>query len=48
MRQADTLNSGILLRGSSVRCVKRFALRRPGQWYGMKTVSGRIVFTTVA
>jgi hypothetical protein len=29
--QADTLNSGILLRGSSVRCVNRFALRPPGQ-----------------
>ena len=26
MRQADTLNSGILLRGSSVRCVSIFAL----------------------
>ena len=42
-RQAETLNSGILLRGSSVRCVSRFALRFPGQWYGRNTVSGRIV-----
>ena len=31
IRHADTLNSGILLRGSSVRCVNRFALRFPGQ-----------------
>ena len=31
MRQAETLYSGILLRGSSVRCVSRLALRRPGQ-----------------
>ena len=29
MRQADTLYSGILLRGSSVRWVSRFALRPP-------------------
>src|SRR6516164_9844264 len=29
--QAETLNSGILLRGSSVRWVKRFALRVPAQ-----------------
>ena len=28
---ADTLNSGILLRGSSVRCVSRFALLLPAQ-----------------
>src|SRR6516165_4184439 len=28
---ADTLNSGILLRGSSVRCVSLLALRPPGQ-----------------
>ena len=48
IRQADTLNSGILLRGSSVRCVRRLALRSPGQWYGMKTVSGRMVRTTIA
>src|SRR4029077_9823998 len=45
---ADTFYSGILLRGSSVRCVSRFALRSSGQWYGMNTVSGRIVFTTMA
>src|SRR5260370_31486137 len=45
---ADTLYSGILLRGSSVRCVSRFALRPSGQWYVMNTVSGRIVFTTMA
>ena len=31
IRQAETLYSGILLRGSSVRCVSRFAQRRPGQ-----------------
>ena len=34
MRQAETLNSGILLRGSSVRCVSRFALRRPASGTG--------------
>src|SRR5882762_10476621 len=45
---ADTLYSGILLRGSSVRCVNRFALRPSGQWYGMNTVSVRIVLTTMA
>src|SRR5260370_30695999 len=44
---ADTLYSGILLRGSSVRCVNRFTLRASGQWYGTNTVSGRIVFTTM-
>ena len=31
MRHAETLNSGILLRGSSVRCVSRLALRPSGQ-----------------
>ena len=31
-----------------MRWVKRLALPVPGQWYGMKTVSGRIVFTTMA
>ena len=30
-RHADTLYSGILLLGSSVRCVSRFALRSCGQ-----------------
>src|SRR5258708_10372377 len=44
----DTLHSGILLRGSSVRRVNRFALRPSGQWYGMHTVAGRIVSTTMA
>src|SRR5262249_53426432 len=32
IRHAETLNSGILLRGSSVRCVNRLALLAPGQW----------------
>src|SRR6185437_11497832 len=31
MRQADTLNSGILLRGSRVRCVNLLTLRLPAQ-----------------
>src|SRR5437764_11375686 len=33
IRHADTLYSGILLRGSRVRCVNRLALRPPGRWY---------------
>ena len=48
IRHAETLNSGILLRGSSVRCVSLFALCSSAQWYGTNTVSGRIVFTTSA
>ena len=47
-RTAHTLNSGILEIGSRTRLVTRFADRSPGQWYGMKIVSGRIVFTTSA
>ena len=48
MRQAETLYSGILLRGSRVRCVSLLALLSHGQWYGMNTVSGRMVRTTIA
>src|SRR5262249_8766760 len=43
---AQTLYSGIFEIGSWAAIVRVFALFAPGQWYGMKTVSGRIVFTT--
>ena len=43
--QAQTLNSGIRLAGSSASMVSRLA---PTQWNGTKTVSGRIVVTTRA
>ena len=47
-RTAATLNSGIFDIGSTARLVSWFAALPPGQWYGMNTVSGRIVFTTWA
>src|SRR5688572_9611158 len=47
-RTAATLNSGIFEIGSTTRCVSWLAARSPGQWYGMNTVSGRIVATTCA
>src|SRR5690606_12552283 len=47
-RTADTLNSGMFDRGSTARLVSWLAARAPGQWYGMNTVSGRIVSTTWA
>ena len=47
-RTAQTLNSGIFEIGSSARIVQLFADRSSGQWYGMNTVSGRMVFTTCA
>src|SRR5258706_12460713 len=40
---ADTLYSGILLRGWSGRCATRFALRPSGQRYGVKTGSVRLL-----
>src|SRR5690606_12004006 len=47
-RTADTLYSGIFDSGSRARFVSWLADREPGQWYGMNTVSGRIVPTTLA
>src|SRR5262249_49851101 len=47
-RTALTLYSGIFDSGSSARWVSWLAACAPGQWYGMKTVSGRIVSTTAA
>ena len=47
-RTAATLNSGIFEIGSTARLVSWFAALPPGQWYGMNTVSGRIVVTTFA
>src|SRR5262249_19685504 len=41
MRTAATLNSGMPAIGSYARSVRRLADWSPGQWYGMKTVSGR-------
>jgi hypothetical protein len=45
-RTAATLNSGIFEIGSTARLVSWLAALPPGQWYGMNTVSGRIVLTT--
>src|SRR5690606_32644161 len=47
-RTAETLYSGIFESGSSARLVSWLAACRPGQWYGMNTVSGRMVSTTRA
>ena len=42
------MNSGMPDTGSSTGLVNWFAAWSPAQWYGMKTVSGRIVSTTLA
>src|SRR5690606_24761542 len=47
-RTADTLYSGIFDSGSRARLVSWLAARVPAQWYGMNTVSGRMVATTLA
>ena len=47
-RTAHTLYSGIFEIGSCAEIVSWLALLRPAQWYGMNTVSGRIVVTTDA
>src|SRR4051794_10753702 len=48
IRQAHTLYWGILLMGSCAATVSTLALFGPAQWYGMNTVSGRMVVTTCA
>ena len=48
MRTAATLNSGMRDIGSRARLVSWLAACAPGQWYGMNTVSGRMVATTCA
>src|SRR5690606_26572527 len=45
-RTAHTLYSGIFEIGSCAEIVSWFTDFGPAQWYGMKIVSGRIVFTT--
>ena len=47
-RAAQTLNSGMRLVGSSAPMVRRLADCSPGQWNGMKTVSGRMSRVTLA
>src|SRR5690606_20638004 len=47
-RTAHTLYSGIFEIGSWAAMVSWLALFLPPQWYGTKTVSGRMVFTTEA